>query len=234
VRWRHGAARGVRRGGILLSCGVILTDRGAVRPRLLWDICWSGDVRVADVRRRLHLEQREILPCRINYRRGRHLPGRLRMLINELYCQLYAGRILVSRWQHLHGRDAVQRGVLWGLAVLHGRHVRGPLPLRTWLLLPRGLRNCQWHAVSRWLVLLVDGCRAGAVHGWILLPPGDLQQHAAAVLLGHVRRGHGAPVALVLRHVQRGVLLSTRVHQRHGSAMLRQRRVLPTRSCRAR
>jgi hypothetical protein len=66
VRGRHRAASRVRRGGILLSCGVILTDRGAVRPRLLWDICWSGDVRGADVRRRLHLEQREILPCRIS------------------------------------------------------------------------------------------------------------------------------------------------------------------------
>lgn len=162
------------------------------------------------------------------------MPCRLRVFIYVIYTALHPGRLLVPCGLDTHDGSAVQRGVLWGLCALHGRHVRRPLPLRTRLLLPSRLRDCQRHAVSCGLVLRVNGGRAAAVQTWLLLPVGDLGHDAAAMLLGHVWRCYGAPDARVLWHVHRRVLLPAREHKRHGGAMLRQRRVLSARSRRAR
>ena len=78
-------------------------------------------------------------------------------------------------------------------------------------------------------VRAADGLQVG-----LFLPAGHVRHDAAAVLLGHVRRHDGAPVARVLRHLHRGVLLPAREHEWHGGALLGQRRVLPASSSRSR
>ena len=183
-----------------------------MRPRLLWH-CRGGDyVHFALVRRPVYVHERSLLPAWLNDSHGNTVPCRLRVFIYVIYTALHPGRLLVPCGLDTHDGSAVQRGVLWGLCALHGRHVRRPLPLRTRLLLPSRLRDCQRHAVPCGLVLRVNGGRAAAMQTWLLLPVGDLGHDAAAMLLGHVWRCYGAPDARVLRYLHRGVLLPARVY----------------------
>ena len=97
LHWRRCGTRGLHDRGILLPSGVILSERDAMRGRVLRDIRGRGRIHLVRVRWRVHLREWTLLPYRVDKQQWHHLPARLRVLLHELHRGVHAAGLLVPR-----------------------------------------------------------------------------------------------------------------------------------------
>jgi hypothetical protein len=181
------AAHGVRDRRVLLPSGVILSD--AMRGRVLRDIRGRGGVLLSLVRRRVHLHERQLLPCWIDKQHWDRVPDRVLVRYNGGPRVVHHGRLLVSARQHRELERDVRRRVLWRVHLLHNPSLRRSVHEPDRVLLPSRFHERCRCSLSERVVLHVHVCTR------------------AAVPIGHVRPGSGPVRGGLLRHRRARVLL---------------------------